>query len=82
MNPGWQLCNVNCQTVTLTITWAIGIVGPQRFDYMPNQGRQYLSRGEDLDWEGEDAGLSTVILDWLKQKNGPETLVLPVNHFE
>jgi hypothetical protein len=81
MSPGWQFYDVNGTTVTLTITWAIGIIGPERFEYLPQGNRQYLSRGEGLDWEGENAGLSTVILDWLKDKNGSETLVLPLSHF-
>jgi hypothetical protein len=79
MNPPSPLYNDN-QTVTLTINWAVGVAGPERFERLAGDNRYVLSYRDDLREQGEAAGLSSEILEWLE--GGEETLTLPASHFE
>jgi hypothetical protein len=80
MNPPPPFYNNEHQTVTLTINWAVGVAGPERFERHGAERRYLLSRGDELGEQGEAAGLSSEILEWLK--HGEETLTLPVEHFQ
>jgi len=80
MTPDQALYSNQGDTVTLTITWAIGIAGLERFHHAPfTNGRYLLRLGDDLALDGERAGLSPVVLDWLI--HGEDTLTLPAGHF-
>jgi hypothetical protein len=79
MNPPEYLRDNESQTVTLTITWAVGIAGPERFQLLPHLDRLVLQGQDELRERGEEAGLSTDIMDWLK--GGEDTLTLPASHF-
>lgn len=80
MNPPSWLYNSDDQTYTFTINWVVGVAGQERFERLPHQDRYVLRREDELREQGEEAGLSTEIMDWLK--GGEETLTLPANHFE
>jgi hypothetical protein len=79
MSPPSFLNNDN-QTVTLTITWAVGVAGPERFERLAGDDRYVLSYHDDLREQGQAAGLSPEILEWLE--GGEQTLTLPASHFE
>jgi hypothetical protein len=78
MSPPEYLYSEDFRDVTLTITWAVGVAGQERFDRLPHDGRHALSLDDDL-CGGEAYGLSEEILDWLK--GGQDTLTLPATHF-
>lgn len=80
MNPPEYLYNSEDQTYTLPINWVVGVAGPERFERLPYQDRYVLRREDELREQGEEAGLSADIMDWLK--GGEETLTLPASHFE
>jgi hypothetical protein len=79
MSPPSYFYNDDRQTITITINWAVGVAGPERFERRGTDGRYFLSGGDELEEQGGAAGLSSEILDWLKY--GEETLTLPVEHF-
>jgi hypothetical protein len=76
MSPPEYLYSEDYRDVTLTITWAVGVAGQERFNSL--QGRHALSLDDDL-CGGEAYGLSEEILNWLK--GGEDTLTLPSTHF-
>jgi hypothetical protein len=79
MHPDRLLYSEDKQTVTLSITWAVGIAGKERFR-SPNRGRgHFLLSRDPLCKAGVATGLSQEILSWLK--DGDATLVLPASHF-
>jgi hypothetical protein len=80
MSPPPPFYNNEHQSVTLTINWAVGVAGPERFERHGAAGRYFLNRGDELGEQGEATGLSSEILEWLK--HGEETLTLPVEHFQ
>jgi hypothetical protein len=79
MSPPKYFHNDDRRTITITINWAVGVAGPERFERRGTDGRYFLSGGDELEEQGGAAGLSGDILDWLKY--GQETLTLPVEHF-
>lgn len=78
MTPPQELYNGD-GTVTLTITWAVGVAGPERFERTPLARRHSLVQDDELRERGVAAGLSQEIMDWLR--SGDETLTLPESHF-
>lgn len=80
MNPPEYLRNNEDQTVTLTITWAVGAVGLERFQLPRTEDRLVLQGQDELGEQGEEAGSSAEIMAWLK--DGEDTLTLPASHFE
>jgi hypothetical protein len=76
MSPPECLYSEDYRDVTLTITWAVGVAGQERFNSL--QGRHALSLDDDL-CGGEAYGLSEEILNWLK--GGEDTLTLLSTHF-
>jgi hypothetical protein len=79
MRPPLYLYSNNRQAVTLTINWAVGVAGPERFERRGTNDRYFLCGGDELDEQGEAAGLSSEVMEWLKY--GEETLKLPAEHF-
>lgn len=78
MNPEKDLINFDDQIVKLHITWAVGKVGPERFEYRhegPNP-RLVLRHDSDLSEHGLEAGLLKKIWDWLLGDPLSDELVL------
>ncbi|KAF3043037.1 hypothetical protein E8E11_005034 [Didymella keratinophila] len=67
------------QQATLNITWAVSVVGRERFKPTPLGRRLSLRQDDELRAQGVDWGLSQEIADWLRDDE--ETLVLPASHF-
>lgn len=67
--------------ITLTITWAIGIAGCERFlqDIDSRYGRRGLNPNDELaETKGKPYGLSDKIADWLMNTNRGRELTLSV----
>jgi hypothetical protein len=79
MMPPDFLYSEDGQQVTLNITWAVGVVGRERFEPTPLGRRLSLRQNDELRTQGVEWGLSQVIADWLR--DGEDTLVLPASHF-
>ena len=79
MEPPECLYSEDGQQVTLNITWAVGVIGRERFEPVPLGRRLSLRQQDELRTRGVEFGLSQQIADWLR--SGDETLVLPAGHF-
>jgi hypothetical protein len=81
MNPPAEFHSADSESVTLYITWAVGVVGPERFESCGLfNGRHLLRDGDELRDQGEAAGLKKVVLDWLI--GGEDELTLAKEVFE
>ena len=76
MNPPVPFRNPNGENVVLTINWAVGVVGPERFERIMTYGRYQLCDDDELVEHGVEAGLAPEILEWLLR--GGDRLSLPV----
>lgn len=79
MEPPNCLYSFDGQQVTLNITWAVGVIGRERFEPVPLSRGLSLRQDDELRTRGVEWGLSQQIADWLR--SGEETLVLPASHF-
>lgn len=79
MDPPHYLYSVDGQQVILNITWAVGVVGRERFESVPLGRHLSLRQDDELRTRGVLWGLSRKIAEWLR--SGEETLVLPASHF-
>ncbi|KAF3044602.1 hypothetical protein E8E12_002005 [Didymella heteroderae] len=79
MMPPDFLYSEGGQEVTLNVTWAVGVVGRERFEATPLGRRLSLRQDDELRTQGVEWGLSEEIADWLRY--GEDTLVLPTSHF-
>ena len=67
-------------TVTLSLVWAIGVCGPEHFEYAGDDesNRRVLRQDSALRLEGREKGLPKEIFEWLCGEQDGETLVLVV----
>lgn len=79
MRPDDYLYSDDGQTVTLNITWAVGVIGRERFEPVPLSRGLSLRQYDELRTHGVQWGLSQRIADWLR--SGEDTLALPASHF-
>ena len=80
MEPPDDLYSADGQQVTLNITWAVGVIGRERFEPVPLSRGLSLRQDEELRTRGVEWGLSSEIAKWLR--SGDEVLVLPASHFD
>ncbi|KAF1914837.1 hypothetical protein BDU57DRAFT_305812, partial [Ampelomyces quisqualis] len=79
MNPRAVFRSKDGQTVTITIIWAVGIVGPENFESARANTRHSPCNNVEMYGQLQEACLSGDIFEWLKR--GEATLTLPASHF-
>jgi len=77
-NPPQENHSEDGTTVTLEFSWAVRIVGEDKFEYNFRDDRKVLKRSSPLRIQGVAAGLPINILKWLAGNPATETLILQV----
>jgi hypothetical protein len=78
MNPPQEF-RLSPGMVTIDIDWAVGKAGRERFEMSLLDHRLSLVQTDELYSRGEEVGISTEVLKWLR--GGKKTLELPASHF-
>ncbi|KAJ4321310.1 hypothetical protein N0V94_002942 [Neodidymelliopsis sp. IMI 364377] len=79
MTPPDCLYSSDGLQVTLNITWAVGVIGRERFEPVPLSRGLSLRQDDELRTRGVAWGLIPEIANWLR--SGEETLVLLASIF-
>jgi hypothetical protein len=78
MTPPCDLYSADDKIVTLTKTWAVGLIGKERFEDSGQFLYHVLCHGDELRDHGLEYGLSEKVLDWFVSTK--DTVELPVSH--
>jgi hypothetical protein len=78
LSPTKGYFSEDCQTVKLTLTYAIGKLGLEHFEYKDiNAGTRVLRSNSALRQDGVRQGMPQVVMDWLLEDPIAEEMEFP-----
>lgn len=81
-NPPQELYSEDRSRVRLTVPWAVGIIGPENFEYSEILGRRVISRNSDIHRHGRARGIPHDVFKWLVGDPAEEEVQLPATAFQ